>query len=36
MLEEAVKTMRPGVTQWVWAMDMNGMALRHCDPSHPG
>ena len=34
-LEEAIKTMDEGVTQWVWAMDMRGMGLKHCSLSLP-
>ena len=34
-LEEAIKTMAPGVTQWVWAMDMKGMGFKHMDPRLP-
>jgi hypothetical protein len=32
MLEEAAKTMAPGVEQWFWALDMSGFSFRHADP----
>ena len=34
-LEEAIKTMEPGVTQWVWALDMSGFGLKHASPMLP-
>jgi hypothetical protein len=34
-LEEAIKTMEPGVTQWVWALDMSGFGMRHASPQLP-
>ena len=34
-LEEAIKTMEPGVTQWVWALDMTGFGLNHASPQLP-
>ena len=34
-LEEAIKTMEPGVTQWVWALDMSGFGLKHASPQLP-